>query len=808
MENSFKAHRYWLIAGAIIFILIIVLYPYSVFTTMEMKTTRGEAIDLARKFLAKENFNISGFKSEAFLDNSPIENRYILKKLGGKEFAEYIKNSKRSTLSWVVMFHQDLPRQMAQTSYFVDVASDGHIFGFERNIPDTASSVSLSKAEATDLINSYVTNILGDEFRGFNLVESKEESYRHRTDFSFRWEKPEPKLGANLIITGNVQGNRVGNFHYYFEVPQADREYFSSTEAIYGTTSVIFIVLLIVIAAYLFLKKYHQGEIWMSVGRNLFILFFVITFLNVLNSWPQLGQGSQLGNLSFTYMKIILLLINGVIISFFLALLVFASWTVGESYARSLWPEKLKGVDAFVKGHFFATDSGVSLMKGLVIGAAISLTVLISSIILNTPNSSMFISPTSFQEIFASWIPSASTLLGGVTEAMLTSITLTFLIVNISYHRWQKKWVSILLTGIVTVLGFAIAATPPSLNNFGINLLSYFMFGCFLAYLYFQFDLLLIASALFYSSIIPKGFSILATSNPFYSWNFAIVVLAVLIAPVIYIISRIRKEEFVLENYGLPSHIQRISERERLKKELEIAAKVQLSLLPKEEPKIPGYDLASISIPAVEAGGDYFDYVKLSGDKIGIAIGDVSGKGVGAAIYMTLTKGILQAHAEEDVSPRNVLAKVNRLLYKTIEKNSFVSMFYAILDTKKHTILYSRAGHNPGILCSETGGKTKLLLSKGMALGLEEGSIFTSTLNEEEISLANGDVFVLYTDGFTEAMNERHEQYGEERFIQLIEKNRHLSSRDLINMILKDVNRFVDNFPQHDDMTILIVKRV
>lgn len=808
MKNSLKDHYYWLIAGVAIFILIVIFYPYSVFTTMKMETTREEAIDIAKKFLEKEKFNINGFKSAAFLDNSPIENRYILKKLGNHGFAEYIKDSKRSTLSWRVMYHQDLPRQIAQTIYYVDVASDGHIFGFSRNVPDTASSPSLNKTEATQIINSYVTNILGNEFQGFNLIQSKEESYRNRTDYSFRWEKQEPKLNANLVITGNVQGNRVGEFHYYFEVPQADREYFSSLEAIYGTVSVIFIIILIVIAAFLFLKKYHQGEIWVNVGRNMFILFFVIAFLEVLDAWPSLGQGSQLGNLSFTYMKIIILLINGVIISFFLALLVFASWSVGESYARSLWPEKLKGVDAFVKGHFFTINTGVSLMKGLVVGAAISLTVLLGSIFLNTPNSSLFISPIHFQEIFSCWFPFASTLLGGIMVAILTSIALNFFIVNISYQRWKKKWISILLTGIVTMLGSSVAATPPSLNNFGVNLISYFIFGCFLAYLYFQFDLLFIASALFYSYIIPKSFTLLSTSNPFYSWNFALVVLAIIITPVIYFVSRIRKEEFVFENYGLPSHVQRISERERLRKELEIAAKVQLSLLPKEEPKVPGYEISSISIPAIEAGGDYFDFVKLGGDKLGIAIGDVSGKGVGAAIYMTLTKGILQAHAEEDVSPKNVLGKVNRLLYKTIEKNSFVSMFYAILDTKKGTLLYSRAGHNPGILCSSQGEKTKLLLSKGMALGLEEGNVFSSTLLEEEIALNHGDVFVLYTDGFTEAMNEKHEEYGEDSLIKLIENNRNLSPKDLLSLILKDVKKFVDNYPQHDDMTLVILKRL
>jgi hypothetical protein len=787
---------------------MILLYPLSVFDTMKMRVTHDEAVESARKYLTGEKFDLTGFKSEAFLDNSPIENKYILKKLGNEGFKEYLKNQKRSTFSWVVMFHQDLPKQMAQTTYYVDVSSEGEIFGRIREIPDTAGIPSLTRQQAGELIGSYIKKNLGDEFQGFTLTESKEDSYKNRTDYSFRWEKPESRLNAKLIILAKVQGNVVGNFSYYFEVPPADRAFFTSSEAIYGTVSVIFIIVLILIASYLFLKKYHQGEIWVSVGRNIFILFFTISLISIINDWQALGQGSQLGNLSFSYMKIIILVINGLIIHFFLAVLVFAAWTVGESYARSLWPAKLKGADSFIKGHFFTYDSGDSMLKGFVLGSALSLTVLIGGILLNRPESSIFISPTGYQEVFHGWLPALGTILGSVSISILCSIVIVFFIVNISYQRWKKKWVSIALTGIVSVLGFSITVTPPSLNNFELNLISYFFFGSFLAYLYFEFDLLLIGSTLLFFEMIPKGFMLLAAEGSFYGWNFAFIAVAVLSGPVIYLISRIRKEDFVLENYGVPSHIKRISERERLKKELEIAARVQLSLLPKEEPKIPGYEISAVSIPAIEAGGDYFDFVKLSGGKLGIAIGDVSGKGVGAAIYMTLTKGILQAHAEEDVSPKNVLGKVNRLLYKTIEKNTFVSMFYAILDTKKHTILYSRAGHNPGILCSQKSGGTKLLLSKGMALGLEEGHIFTSTLCEEEISVEPDDVFVLYTDGFTEAMNERHEEFTEERFVKLIEENNELSTRELLNLILKEVKKFVDNYPQHDDMTILVMKRM
>ncbi len=808
MQNNFSNHKYWIIAGSAIIGLILMLYPFATYDSLSMKITRPEAIKFAKEFLKEQKINTEGFSEEAFLDNSPIETRYILKKLGGKEFKNYGKNEKWSNLSWMVFIHQNLAKQIEQTSYWVDVSQDGKIFGFKSTIPESESLPSLNKTEATNLISDFLYKKIGNEFNQYKLIESKEEILRSRTDHSFRWEKEESKLNAKIVITGRVNGNTIGSYQHYFEVPQNDREYFEASEAIYGTISVVFVVFLIFLALYLFLKKYHQGEVWVSVGRTLFLIYFFLTLINLADYWPGMGLGTSIGNLSFMNVKIIMVLVNGLVLSFFMALLIFASWAVGESYARSLWPNKLKGVDAFIKGHFFTFDSGVSLMKGFVLGSALALSFMIAGIIINQPNAKIFLSPTGLLESFNSYIPSLAVLLDSATTALLASITITFFIVNISYQRWKKKWISILLSGIITTLAFVIASTPPSLNNFSINILSGFLFGCGIAYIYFLFDLLTVISLHFTALLISKAYLLYPANGTYYEINFIAVILIILVIPFLYVISMIRKEEFVLENYGLPSHIARISEREKYKREMEIAAKVQLSLLPKEEPRIPGYDISGLSLPAIEAGGDYFDFVKLSGNKIGIAIGDVSGKGVGAAIYMTLTKGILQAHAEENVSPSNVLSKVNRLLYKTIEKNSFVSMFYAILDFSTNKLLYSRAGHNPGILCSENSGSTKLLMSKGMALGLEEGTKFTSTLNEETIGLNKGDFVVFYTDGFTEAMNEKQEQYGEQKLIQIIKDNKDKSSRELINLILKDVKKFVDNYPQHDDMTIVVVKRI
>jgi sigma-B regulation protein RsbU (phosphoserine phosphatase) len=269
-----------------------------------------------------------------------------------------------------------------------------------------------------------------------------------------------------------------------------------------------------------------------------------------------------------------------------------------------------------------------------------------------------------------------------------------------------------------------------------------------------------------------------------------------------------RKDEFQYSYEGLPKHIRRISERERMQKELEIARNVQVGLLPKKSPKIKGFDISGRCLPAKEVGGDYFDFVSLGPQKLGIAIGDVSGKGVPAAIYMTLTKGILQSHADETVSPRLVLNKVNKLLYRNIEKNSFVSMFYAVLDISERTLSFARAGHNPGIMINQKDGSNQELNTDGIALGLEEGTVFNQMLQEQSIDLASGDTLVFYTDGFTEAMNQIPEEFGEERFVELISSNRNLSAQGLIDILVKSVNDFSEDAPQHDDMTVVVIKIV
>jgi len=221
---------------------------------------------------------------------------------------------------------------------------------------------------------------------------------------------------------------------------------------------------------------------------------------------------------------------------------------------------------------------------------------------------------------------------------------------------------------------------------------------------------------------------------------------------------------------------------------------------------VQGFDIAGLCVPALEVGGDYFDFGELQDGNLGIAVGDVSGKGIPAAIYMTLTKGILQSHAGEESSPKQVLSKVNNLMYRTIERNWYVSMFYAVLDSRRKLLRFARAGHNPGIVFRSGESQASLLQTAGIGLGLDPGEVFTRTLVEGELQMTQGDTLVLYTDGFTEAMNSRHEEFGEARFLQLLQRHQHSSAAALVHEILGEVRDFAGDHPQHDDMTLVVLK--
>src|SRR5205809_3358768 len=246
---------------------------------------------------------------------------------------------------------------------------------------------------------------------------------------------------------------------------------------------------------------------------------------------------------------------------------------------------------------------------------------------------------------------------------------------------------------------------------------------------------------------------------------------------------------------------EQLIEKQRLETQLEVARQVQHELLPPRDPQLEGYDISAYNFPTEEVSGDYYDWVRVYDDQIGVVIADVAGKGVPAALLMAFLRASLRAASHIGYAPHISMSKVNYLLWESIERNQFVTAFYGILDTTNRTLAYSNAGHNPPILI-DAEGNAHFERRGGVPLGMFRDSRY----HEYYATIDPGQMLVLYTDGVTEAMNSAGDEFGPERLVEAVQRGRHLSARELINSIHRDVTQWTDGRGATDDVTFFIIK--
>ncbi len=245
---------------------------------------------------------------------------------------------------------------------------------------------------------------------------------------------------------------------------------------------------------------------------------------------------------------------------------------------------------------------------------------------------------------------------------------------------------------------------------------------------------------------------------------------------------------------------------QKIEEELKIAKSIQESLLPKNAPHIKGLDVSGSSIPAREVGGDYFDYIQKKEDQLLVFIGDVSGKGVGASLYMSKVQGMIQVAGAIFDSPKRILTEVNHRIIEGIEKKSFITMMAIRFDIGSNRAVISRAGHNTLFIKKGSKGKIQVVRPEGTGLGIINGGTFSLRLEEEIISFKKGDYFILYSDGLTEAMNKKDELFGEEKVINIINTGNYSTAEELKILLLNKVKKFRNGAEQNDDITLVIVK--
>lgn len=363
----------------------------------------------------------------------------------------------------------------------------------------------------------------------------------------------------------------------------------------------------------------------------------------------------------------------------------------------------------------------------------------------------------------------------------------------------------ILMLGLTILM---VGQLPAIKVGFGSLLLASFLLAVALLVTYQQSGLLAVLVALLTSEALARGLLLLDQSVPSLRlggqreiFSIGLLFLAGFVA---WRYKRVPTKE---ELHIPPRLLEKTIERERLKADFEVARRAQQSLLPASSPAISGYDIAAICLPSREVGGDLYDFISSTDNQLWLVVADVSGKGVPASLYMTLTKGLLTALTERIHDPVVVLRKINQHLYEVCRRRVFVTMVLGLLDTATHRLVVARAGHNPALLRRAASGETALLNPRGIGLGLSNSSLFDRALTLESIDLSPADILILYSDGITEAMNSQNEEFGIERLISILDQQHLSPASQIIDAIQVQLTAFLGDLSPQDDQTLVVLKR-
>lgn len=245
-------------------------------------------------------------------------------------------------------------------------------------------------------------------------------------------------------------------------------------------------------------------------------------------------------------------------------------------------------------------------------------------------------------------------------------------------------------------------------------------------------------------------------------------------------------------------------EQERVEKEIQIAAEIQNKLIPKELPPIAGYHIDAIAIPCKTIGGDYYDVIPIDEESYVLVVADVSGKGIPAALLVSTLNAALHAYIQTSMSLTDLVQKLNLIVYKNTPSERYITFFIAVLNIRRNQLLYVNAGHNFPYKVTKGDQEFFRLATGGLPLGMFDHAEYKS----ETIDILPDDLLVFYSDGVTEAMDKKYEEYGENRFRECIVANVNHGVRELKNTIVEDIQKFVGSEPQSDDLTLMLTRRV
>ncbi len=608
----------------------------------------------------------------------------------------------------------------------------------------------------------------------------------NRVDHEFRWHALSPETGDTIRAQLKVAGNQVAAFSANYETPAiySARGRRPITQIFSPLLTFTMAIITIVIA----FRRWRAYELSFKFAIPLGIFTGLIFGVYLYQSLPpNMGIG--------LWFSIIFapLTIGGT--------LIFV-WAVGESVGREVWNDKFITIDLLRNGYTLHSLIGKSVLRGLALGLA-SFTIWLGLVELGERLTPLTVitqdeNMLRFTDAALPVVPIASMHL---FSAIFVVAAYYVLALSLLRKRISSPYISLPLLAVFLVLAYQSSIEPLSVGGF-IETASTLL----VVWAFYRFDIITGFIALFTATAAEPALALFSAGSALHLYSGYIFLAGFALLAGYALLTLYTKDRISDFQRIAPVYVKNITERQRLQRELEIAREVQMSFLPRANPQMSRLDIASRCEPALEVGGDYYDFITLEGNRLGVAIGDVSGKGTQAAFYMTLTKGFLRALANGSDSPAAVLTRLNRLFYDNVKRGVFISMVYGVFDMNAGMLTLARAGHNPVIMRKTGEQELQMLHPRGLALGMEQGNIFEHTIQEVKIPFQNRDLFVFYTDGFTEAMNKSREEFGDERFEKAIDKHAAGAAEQIMEGIFREVKQFTGRVKQHDDMTIVVVK--
>ncbi len=758
-----------------------------------------------------------GYDSDRFvhrlsLRHSSEQIRYLQKQFGFKKANAIIKENSVPAFFWKV----DLSDKYAKKNVFrfsydsedeaqeavkramsdtisLQLNLDGKLLQLTVHVGEKSALDTVEYDRALGIATTMMQKIHGDRFAQYRLVTSRDQSQISRWEYQFTWENDQPIYGETETIRIAIRGNRINQYRATF-APAKPLAIASKRSELQDIPEVIMMIGLLILFIVLLIKKLRRDEIELKHNMVLSIIIAVAWIFQLI---PEL---------QFDQSRILLAVLFSMLIStpfIFMGFLLVSS--ISESSARAVWDEKLVTFDALRKRTILFPQFSLSIFRGVALACIASGAL---ALLLKTIDGLRF----GYMDLAGNhltakflWLPAVYVIAQGLRLTGFYEMIFRLFFVSILRQKFNRSATIILIATAISVFPYG-GYLDLKISPYPVNLLINSVIAAILIIALMKWDFMTVWIGAFCYYLLRELYPLIYQSNSYYFLNGITlwVVFAGMIA--VGITGYRRKVSYEMIQKYIPPYVVRRQERERLQREFEIARRVQFSFLPRQKPRLDGIDLASICIPAMEVGGDYYDFIELDDQRLGVVIGDVSGKGISAAFHMTLTKGFLKSQARSMLSPRQVMINLNELFYENVERGTFISMIYGIFDMNAKTFAFARAGHNPLIIQKAQNDKVELLCPKGLALGLARGSVFENVIEEYTITIQPQDIFVFYTDGFSEAMNDKKQEFGEERLQLLLQQNSFSSAEELINFVKEKVIQFVGEAPQHDDMTMLVVR--